>query len=294
VNSELLQLRRGELVLDIAPALGGAIANFYSVRGGERFDWLRPAVGNATACFPLVPFCNRIRDGRFTWEGRKIVLPANDPPSPHALHGMGWQQPWEILDLDQHAVRLAWEHESGAWPWRFRAVQTISLLEDGLALRLEVSNLDSEAMPLGLGFHPFFPHRDSATITLSTSALWQADASLLPTELATPPLIAELQEGAATRDLLLDNNFIGWDRSARIDFATASGARSVSISATAPCDFAVIYAPPAADYFCIEAVSNCTDWPNLRHLPHGHIGGDILAPGATLGASMRLDTRWAG
>jgi len=292
VNGGLVQLRRGELVLDVAPALGGAIANFYSVRGGERFDWLRPTIEGATACFPLVPFCNRIRDGRFTWEGREIVLPPNDPPSPHALHGMGWQALWKVLHQSGNAVQLEWEHAAGAWPWRFRAVQTIALLEDGLDLRLEVSNLDSEAMPLGLDFHPFFPHRDSATVTLSTSAIWQADAALLPTVLETPALIAELQQGVPTRGLLLDNNFIGWDRAARIDFATASGPRSLSVSATSPCDFAVIYAPPAANYFCIEAVSNCTDWLNLRHLPHGHIGGSILAPGATLGTSMRLATRW--
>jgi aldose 1-epimerase len=114
----------------------------------------------------------------------------------------------------------------------------------------------------------------------------------LPTVLETPALIAELQQGVPTRGLLLDSNFIGWDRSARIDFATASGPRSLSISATSPCDFAVIYSPPAVGCFCIEAVSNCTDWLNLRHLPHGHIGGSILAPGATLGASMRLATRW--
>lgn len=293
MSAGTLQLRRGELVLEVAPADGGAITNFYSLRDGERFDWLRPTVeGGGNACFPLVPFCNRIRDGRFHWQGRDVVLPLNDPPSPHALHGMGWENPWQVLHEGEHELRLEWVHAAGAWPWRFRAVQTISLLEDGLALTLDVSNLDGEPMPLGMGFHPFFPHRNDAVITLSTSAIWQSDAELLPTVLETPPLIAALKQGAPARDLLLDNNFVGWDRVARIDFETASGQRSLFMSATAPFDFTVIYAPPAADHFCVEAVSNCTDWPNLTELPHKDIGGTVLAPGATLGASMRMVTRW--
>lgn len=285
----VLRLSRGEFVAEIAPGIGGAVASFYSVRGGERFDWLRPAHGavdvDSMACFPMLPFCNRIRKGRFSFMGREISLPAN----PHALHGTGWQRPWNVLEQDAVSARLALDHPAGAWPWHFRAEQLVELTADGLAIGLTVHNLDTMPMPLGLGFHPFFPHRDRARVTLAAQAMWHSDADLLPLELGRPPVLDQLRNGVPARDLLLDNNFMGWDRAADIHF---DADRALALSATNPLDFVTIYAPPAAPFFCIEPVSNCTDWPNLTHRPVAERGGAILAPGAISRASMRLATRW--
>ena len=288
-----LRLADGEVRAEIDPASGGAIASLYSVRDGERFDWLRPAPVHgdvdSMACFPLLPFCNRIRDGRFSFMGREVSLPANTPPSAHALHGMGWQRPWAVLAHSEQTVRLQLEHPAGSWPWHFRATQEIRLTAEGLVAQLEVENLDTQPMPLGLGFHPFFPHRASARIQVATEAMWESNAELLPTALARPAVVEQLRQGVPARELLLDNNFIGWDRVARIAF---DDARALSMSATDPLDFVTLYAPPGAGFFCIEPVSNCTDWPNLKHLPIAERGGAILAPGAVCRASMRLAIRW--
>lgn len=288
-----LRLACGELVAEIAPAIGGAIAAFYSVREGQRFDWLRPAPADGNidtmACFPMAPFCNRIRDGRFTFMDRQIALPANAPPSPHALHGMAWQQGWTVVRRDERSAHLQLDLPAGAWPWHCRMVQRIDLTDDGLNLQLEVCNLDASPMPLGLGFHPFFAHRAQAHVTVSTAAMWHSDAELLPLALATPAVVEQLRQGVYARELLLDNNFIGWNRVARIRY---DAVRALSMRATAPLDFATIYAPPAADFFCIEPVSNCTDWPNLHQHSASEKGGAVLPPGATSRAAMRLAMRW--
>jgi Aldose 1-epimerase len=47
---------------------------------------MRPTTGDAildVACFPLVPFSNRIADGNFSWEGQEIVLQPNFPGRAH-------------------------------------------------------------------------------------------------------------------------------------------------------------------------------------------------------------------
>ncbi|WP_083760950.1 hypothetical protein [Novosphingobium aromaticivorans] len=43
------------------------------------------------ACFHIVPFCNRISEGRFAMDGVDHCLPSNFPKAwhPHALHGYG-------------------------------------------------------------------------------------------------------------------------------------------------------------------------------------------------------------
>src|SRR5512133_3651317 len=99
-----VRLTAGALRVEIAPAVGGSLARFDGGwRDGPRqgrVDWLRPAGEEglqrrdplAMASFPLVPFCNRIRNGRASFEGREIHFPPNHPAqaSPHPLHGLGW------------------------------------------------------------------------------------------------------------------------------------------------------------------------------------------------------------
>ena len=132
----LIRLQAGDLRLVLAPAAGGSIASFtraWSEGGREReLHWLRPASeeGLATrnplamASFPLVPFCNRIRNGRASFEERDIRFPPNHPtePSPHPLHGIGWLRPWTVESQSEQQAVLTLEVEaSEAWPWAFSA-----------------------------------------------------------------------------------------------------------------------------------------------------------------------------
>ena len=47
------------------------------------------------ACFPLVPYVNRIRGGSFTFRGRTVRLEPNMAGDPSPLHGQGWLNPWD-------------------------------------------------------------------------------------------------------------------------------------------------------------------------------------------------------
>ena len=60
--------------------------------------WPR-AISFAMASFPLLPWCNRIRDGRAQFGGRDIAIAPGHPASPsgkHPLHGIGWLRPWQV------------------------------------------------------------------------------------------------------------------------------------------------------------------------------------------------------
>ena len=48
------------------------------------------------ASFPLVPYVNRIRGGRFTFRGREVRLAPNMAGDPSPLHGQGWLAPWQV------------------------------------------------------------------------------------------------------------------------------------------------------------------------------------------------------
>lgn len=55
-------------------------------------DALRALGVRAAACYPLVPFANRIAGGQLPVGGRIFALRANFPPERHAAHGVGWQR----------------------------------------------------------------------------------------------------------------------------------------------------------------------------------------------------------
>lgn len=287
----------------IAPTVGGSIAAFWSEgEGGRRIDWLRPAIPEALArcdplamgSFPLLPFCNRIRNGHARFEGREIRFPPNHPSvaSPHPLHGIGWQRPWNVLAADPGTAELQLQVEaSPAWPWRFSARQHFALRDGALHVHMSLRNEDTVAMPAGIGHHPYFPHHPGTRLQAATEAMWLADAEVMPTALHTGEVVQRLRDGVLLAELDLDNNFIGWQRQARVEWpADAQGpSRRLLMAAEPPLAYFVLYCPRGADHFCAEPVSQCTDWLNLmeRHGPEP-LGGARIAPGDTLDARFRL------
>ena len=293
----IIELRAGELVATLAPTVGGAIASFYSQRGTQQQHWLRPndapnpAMPWAMASYPLVPFANRIRDGRSNFGPRPLHLPANYPDSRHAIHGTAWQQPWQVVSHGADYATLALDSPTGVWPYAFRAEQQFTLdAQAGLSVALSVTNTDTVEMPVGIGHHPYLPHRAGTRLSTGVQAMWGGDAEAMPTTLQTPDFLATLRNGIVLDTLDLDNNFTGWTHQARVDWPDTGTA--LMMTAQAPFDYFVLYCPKGADMFCIEPVTNCTDWMNLAQQGQGDVGGQLLAPGATLHTTMGLQPIW--
>lgn len=308
---DFIELTAGELRLGLSPTVGGSIAHFsreWREAGAfRRTHWLRPATVQSMlngeplgmGSFPLVPFCNRIRNGAAMFAGREIRMRPNHPASdsPHPLHGIGWQRPWRtvVASNTQATLQLAVEADA-QWPWSFSASQTFELSTNALTVSMTVTNRDTVPMPGGIGHHPYFPRDDRTRIAVRTRAMWEGDQDVLPVALSTHEAVARLAGGTAVADLVLDNNFTGWDREAYIEWSDdANGpARSLVMRAQAPLDFFVLYSPSRADHFCAEPVSQCTDWVNLRaEHSASDLGGASLAPGETLVAQFVLLPRWS-
>lgn len=296
IADSLLELRAGQLRAAITPEVGGSLASFQSDAGGRTIDWLRPASEEglaarnplAMASFPLVPFCNRIRNGRASFEGREIRFPPNHPAedSPHPLHGIGWQLPWRIESAGRGEVLLALRvPASPAWPWRFSSHQRYRLSESRLEVEISVTNEDSAAMPTGIGHHPYFPHAPGTRITSACEAMWTADAEVMPTGLEETAAVRQLRAGVELRELDLDNNFTGWQRRTLIEWPHGS----LLMEAQHPLDYFVLYCPHQYEFFCAEPVSQCTDWLNLEaRYGQQQVGGARLEPGETLKAEFSL------
>lgn len=276
----------------IAPDIGGSLLWFRSTGGDRTIDWLRPADAGALAardpagmaCFPLVPFSNRIRDGRFEFDGQVVQLPAKLPHDPHFEHGHGWRRPWIVAACDASRAVLRYRHEPDQWPWRYEAEQEIALADGALEIRLTLRNLAETAMPFGFGLHPYFPADGAPRIETDAAAMWETDAEVLPTRLVRR---ADRRQAIEVAGSNLDNVFAGWSRHARLVWPE----RRLDIEADAPLDFLVLYTPSGEPYFCAEPVSNATDAFNFSPEQRGEAGHRVLEPGASCAATVRFIPR---
>ena len=105
----------------------------------------------------LLPWPNRIRNGRWSWQGRELQLPVSSPEVPTANHGLvGWQR-WTVLDEATSTVSVGTTVEGHTgYPFRLAAAVDDALAADGLRVTARVRNVGAEPAPFGMGFHPYF------------------------------------------------------------------------------------------------------------------------------------------
>lgn len=300
----IIEMASGSAQVRIAPELGGAITAF-TVRDTPILRPTPDAVLVArdvrrTACYPLIPYSNRIRDARLRFAGRDYALARNFGTSPHAIHGVGWQRAWSVDEVSAQHARLSLHHDVqgdnlAAWPWPFRATQAFHLTEATtasgtaaavLVVTLTLTNIGAESFPFGLGWHPHFP-KDAATwLALRADFVWRNDAAQLPQERIAIPEEWRFDPPRALDAIALDNVFTGWRGTATV---SDSGREiATTLSADRACAFVVVYAPPGRDFVAIEPVTHETDAFNRAAAGASATGMRILPPGAAFSCTMRI------
>ena len=292
--SKLVTLRRGDLSLCLCPIAGGSIASFRLSTPTGEVDLLRPSSERAladnnaldSACYPLVPFSNRIENGRLRFGDREYHLTPNFPDHPHPLHGHACWRSWELAATDGVTATLAFAYQGPDYPSAYRSELRFGLLDDGLECELSVKNTGPEAMPAGIGFHPFFPKTPCTKIRVPLGGMWLLRPDGIPHGRGAVPPEWDFGELRELGSVVLDHCFSGWDRTARIEWPKRGLA--VRMTATPPFGHAVIYTPAGQDFFCVEPVSNANDAFNMAARGVPDTGTVVLAPGEVLAGAMRL------
>ncbi len=280
MTPERLTLRAATLALDVLPAVGGSIARFDHLGPEGRQPLLRGTDGNyadvlESACFPLVPYANRIRGGRFECDGREVRLPLNLPGDASPLHGQGWRAAWSVESAAADRIEMAFRHEAGDWPWTYEARQHIVLSPDGCAITLSCRNLSDQPMPCGLGLHPYYPCGSQTLLDTGVDSVWTVDQDVLPvTRLPATGRYSLQNRLVCGQDL--DNGFDGWSGAARITWPGQPVALELS-SGDAP--YFQVYSPAGRGFFAAEPVQNANAALNAPQDQWPLLGIHLLAPG---------------
>lgn len=286
---DIIKLKSGRSIVEVCPARGAAILAF-AHDGQDIFKpveagWADDADPLKVSCFPLVPYSNRIRNGVFDFDGRTVDLRGGWSKHAHALHGVGWVRPWTVTRQAQDGVACTYRHTADQWPWDFTAEQDITLRGSGLSLRLSIRNDSDSPMPAGLGPHPYFPDKAAAQLQFAADGVWQSGDDDLPVRWTEYPPAWDFTRGRDLSDMRVDNCFTGFNGQARI--AWSDKRYGVVIAAEGGLDFAVVYVPAQAPYFCFEPISHMNDAVNFAPTLAG-TGLRVLAPGERLSLTTRF------
>jgi len=283
---QMITLKNPHLRLSLLPDLGASIASFTA---GD-FNIFRPtppaAIANrdvrAFACFPLIPYSNRIRHGRFTFAGTPYALRHDEEDPRHAMHGTARFHPWQLREHGpSHAIcDFTFPGHNDEWPFPYRAWQHFTLAPDRLTIDIGIQNTRIAPAPAGLGLHPYFLRHGAVTLQFNAFYVWAKDSEDIPTHTIPDTAKFDFRTGhpiSATD--LIDHAYGAWDQRATLFWPAQN--RRLTIAADPIFQDLIIYTPTVREDFAAEPVTHRPDALNPNADPHD-APMTILPPGATL------------
>lgn len=260
----LLHLEDALTRLSLMPDLGASLVNWSVKQTGQALlrhsdDDARDAgTPRRLACYPLVPWSNRISEGGFDGPQGWLALEPNTSNDPYPIHGSAWQQPWQV---DAHSSQHARLRLKSSQPFAYCAELDITLHEGRLSIKLHVTHLDVKPAWHGLGLHPYLPRTANTQLQAKAQNVWLAEATKLPSLRSAVPPEWDFKQVKHLPNEWVDHAFGGWDGHGLITQADAGYQLSLEASGA---DHFLLFCPKDADFFCFEPVSHPI---NAHHLP---------------------------
>jgi aldose 1-epimerase len=287
---EVVQLadaaRRADV--SIAPGIGN-MAYEFKVRGRNVlwFPYHSPAElkEKPTLCgVPfLAPWANRLDAEAYWANGREYLLNSDLGNLRHdgnhkPIHGLlSFSPAWVLVaaGADEHSAyatsRLEfWKHPEmmAQFPFAHTITMTYRLSNGELEVETTLENHSTEAMPVAIGFHPYFhlddAPRDEWKMHLAARDHLLLNNVLIPTGERKPVEFADPQP---LRGLQVDDVFSNLVRGAdgRAHFWVEGKQEKIAVVYGPKYAVAVVYAPAAREFICFEPMTAITNAFNLAH-----------------------------
>jgi aldose 1-epimerase len=303
-----------QTVVSIIPSVGN-IAFEMTVKGQNVLRWPFASVAEfrskpALSGIPFVgPWANRLDEAAFYANGRRYAfdMDLGNVRGAIPIHGFLSTSEWAIVEMKADAA-AAWltsrleffRHPLWMKQWPFaHAIEMTYRLQDGvLEVRTAISNMSAEAMPIAIGFHPYFQltdsRRDQWTISVGARTRWLLAPTKVPTG-ETEPIerLFPNPRSAALNDYNLDDVFgdLVRDVEGRATMTIAGKAQRLDIVLGPNFRSVVIWAPHPANtgrgsqnlsvtnqtsrggqaqtqdrnFICVEPMAGVTNAVNLAH-----------------------------
>lgn len=237
----------------------------------------------------LIPWPNRIRDGRYSFNGVTQQLALSEPARHNASHGLARYLPWVLIDKKMDAVTNRVRiHPQPGWPGTLEAVITHRVGDDGLTVTVEATNIGTTELPFGYGAHPYLTVGESTVdevaLTVPAASYLEVDDNrLLPLKLSPVGGTAyDLREGRVLGSMSLDTAMtdLGRDADGRWRVSLVLGDRYAELWGDETMLWVQVFTGgPNRDWSI--AVEPMTCGPDAFNTGPTHDGMRVLAPRAT-------------
>jgi aldose 1-epimerase len=227
----------------------------------------------------LFPFPNRIRGGRFTWQGQAYQLPATDTKG-NAIHGFCLDRAWRVVAQGPQFVTAQFRLSVDApdrlalWPADFLLEVDYELLHNRLRANFRILNVSRVELPWGLGTHAYFRlpvladgRPSDCTVEVPASHVWELQDNLPSGRIVPVADDRDLRDGAYLEGLALDDVLTNIDcPGPQYDLVMIDERAGVQITQQCPPIFreVVAFTPPQRSAVCLEPYTCVTDAINLE------------------------------
>jgi aldose 1-epimerase len=305
-DGEIVRLsdRATDTVVSIVPSVGNMAVEM-RVKGHQilRFPYATVADFKARPSMIGIPFvgpwANRLDEQAFYANGKRYAfdMSLGNVRGEIPIHGfLTTTDQWQVISLraaeDEATVtsRLEFFRQPSwmkQWPFAHTIEMTYRLARGALEVAATITNLSAEAMPIAIGFHPYFQltdsPRDEWTIAIGARTRWKLDANKVPTGETEPiGVLFPDADAAPLRDYNLDDVFGDLTRDAdgratmsvrgkaqRLDVVIGPRYRSVVIWAPSPSGTGKggqgASPPGERNFVCFEPMAGITNAVNLAH-----------------------------
>lgn len=270
-----LRIRAGSTSATVAAECG---FNLHSLEV-DGFDYLHAEQGFPTEGSPtrsgipiLFPWPNRIAGAAFEWEGTRYDLPVTEAATGSAIHGYAVAAAWDVVAVEPDRVTGRFTlTDDPAHPWPATGTLTVTYRVEPAALTVtcEVAATGDQALPYGLGFHPYLRVPGPAEqwlLQVGAAQEWPL-AGMVPSGPARDvPPERDFRRARRIADLDLDDVFTGlppapgisvraalWSMASRVTVACDPGFREI-----------VVFTPGSRDAVAIEPYTCASDAVHLQ------------------------------
>lgn len=218
----------------------------------------------------LFPWANRVRDGKYAFQGVHYQLPINEIPFNNAIHGLVAFEAFEVIQAETNeqeailTIKYVYEGKEKNYPFPFDLeIKHTFSSDEGLLMTYTIKNTGKTDMPIVLGWHPYFriddENADDWQISIPTKHKYLSDEQMIPKAQEA----IDLKEMTAIRDSQLDNVF-SIEPTTRSITQLNSPTKNLTLNIWQDAQkdqflYTIAYVPPTRDRIAIEPMTGNTD-----------------------------------
>lgn len=230
----------------------------------------------------LFPFANRVRDGKYEFNGETFSLNCNETEKNNALHGLVYNKTYTVVNEEATStsasviLRYKDEGANNGFPYKFSIELTYTLSNSGLNLLINIKNTDDKNFPFTLGWHPYFNSENLEVSTLNFNS--NKTHSFDEQQIVTGTQSFNTEMPFQLKNVKLDDSFELEDNNVSFN----SPGYKLTITSSAKDNFLQLYTPPKPNSIAIEPMTGICDSLNNK------IGLQTLQPNQSYSIEWQL------